>query len=159
MFLFKKSNFCTVEGLKRFLFSETISPALENTLSQGTEEAGVTRNCLAGCFRFGYRERLGVLHYEVHKSFNSCGSSLSQQAAVALQNAVLSVVLVSLVSSLRPRQLVSDSQNRKCWRYSRPIKSIVYKSVLVSIRSPLILSSPPQTIGRGPLRNTLILRP
>ena len=40
-FLFKNNICCTVFGFKRFLFLEMISPAFENTLSQGTDEAGV----------------------------------------------------------------------------------------------------------------------
>ena len=41
-FLFK-SGFSTVEGLRQFLFTQTVLPALENTLSQATEDAGVPR--------------------------------------------------------------------------------------------------------------------
>lgn len=40
-FLFKNNSFSTVNGLRWFLFFESISPALENTLSQGTKDVGV----------------------------------------------------------------------------------------------------------------------
>ncbi len=42
-FLFKNKIFSTVEGFRRLLFWLTISPAFENILSRGTEDAGTQR--------------------------------------------------------------------------------------------------------------------
>lgn len=46
-FLFKNNICSTVFGFSRFLFLEITSPALENTLSQGTDEAGVHKYPIA----------------------------------------------------------------------------------------------------------------
>ena len=43
--------FSTVFGLSRFLFLLTISPHFETTRSQGTDEAGVHKNCFASLKR------------------------------------------------------------------------------------------------------------
>ena len=46
-FLFKNNICSTTFGLRRFLFFKTISPAFENTRSQGTDDAGVHKNVCA----------------------------------------------------------------------------------------------------------------
>jgi len=46
-FLFRNNHFSTFVGLRWFIFLEIISPALENTLSQGTGNAGVLKKASA----------------------------------------------------------------------------------------------------------------
>ena len=53
-FLFKKRSFFTVLGFSQFLFFDTISPALANTLSHGTEDAGVHKYVSACWYKWGY---------------------------------------------------------------------------------------------------------
>lgn len=50
-FLFRNINFSSVLGLRRVLFFDTTSPAFENTLSQGTDEAGVHKYLTASLYR------------------------------------------------------------------------------------------------------------
>ena len=53
-FVFKKINCSNVFALSLFLFLDASSPALENTRSHGTDEAGVQRNIRARWKRLGY---------------------------------------------------------------------------------------------------------
>lgn len=47
------NNFCTVLGVRWFLLFESISAALENTLSQGTDEAVAARKIAASSYKLG----------------------------------------------------------------------------------------------------------
>lgn len=52
-FLLKKISFSNVLKLSLLHFFDTTFPAVENTRSHGTEEAGVPRNCKESRKRFG----------------------------------------------------------------------------------------------------------
>ena len=54
IFLFKKSIMSTYFGLSLFLLADTSSPALEKSLSDGTEVAGTHKYFLARMVSFLY---------------------------------------------------------------------------------------------------------
>ena len=47
IFLFKNNTFLIVSGFTQLLRWETISPAFEKSLSEGTDVAGVHKKCIA----------------------------------------------------------------------------------------------------------------
>ena len=54
LFLFRKSIMSTYFGLSLFLLADTSSPALEESLSDGTEVAGTHKYFLARMLSFLY---------------------------------------------------------------------------------------------------------
>ena len=65
----------------RFIFFDTISPALENTLSHGTEDAGVHKYVSASWYKWGYW-CFCLLQY---KSGSSCLSRLTLSSSSLLR--------------------------------------------------------------------------
>ena len=61
-FLFRKINMSEFSGSKLLLFSSIISPAVENTLSAGTEVAGMQRKCFATLAIVGKRSAFFCHH-------------------------------------------------------------------------------------------------
>ena len=62
MFLDKKTSMSTLEGLRLALRRLTISPALEKTLSDGTDVAGIPKYLRANMVRRGYRPPFNFHH-------------------------------------------------------------------------------------------------
>ncbi len=62
MFIFRKISLLTISGSRQDLVAVTMSPAVLNTLSLGTEVPGILKTDLATLASFGYLKQFTCHH-------------------------------------------------------------------------------------------------